>query len=154
MTYIVLDLDNCIADDSWRRPLIRHTAKNHHAKYHAYHQMGKNDPLGNTHLFSRTPHEIVICTSRPEQYRKMTERWLSENGIVAKAVLMRLTDDHGPSPEVKRRLMFGYMILRERDRGRCVMAYDDRADIVAMYHTIGLKAQRAFIHDDDERIDP
>jgi hypothetical protein len=143
MNYIVLDLDNCIADDRWRVRLINPA---HADPYHNYHTMASRDAVGNRHLFERTPHEIVICTGRPDTYRTLTASWLAFNQILVRDVLMRPAGDTRPSPEMKWALLFRYMVQREHDGGRCVMAYDDRADVVAQYHRMGLPATRAWLH--------
>lgn len=147
MTFIILDLDNTIANDAWRIPRIDWKEPDPFKRYHAYHSLAPFDEAGNHDLFVNTPHEIIIMTARPVHYHAQTEEWLLRHGIDPALILMRNTSDHVHSRELKRQqlcsLKPSYGILREN----IVCAYDDRQDVIDMYRrTLGIKAEVRRIH--------
>lgn len=109
---VILDLDNCCADDAWRIPQIDWTATDPDARYHVYHALGFYDgpaqlPERLKQLIdARCIDQLHIVTSRPARYRQATESWLRANGVydIAPVVTlnMRPAFDHRPSPDVKR----------------------------------------------------
>jgi hypothetical protein len=136
---ILLDLDNCIADDLWRRPFIDET-QHGNARWHRYHLHAKYDALGNEDLL-KTRHEIVVVTGRPIRYRDLTMMWLDKYQIVPLALLMRAEGDHGPAAMMKVRLAQDYLIQTDN---RVMHAYDDRHDVIEAYRMMGFNAtQRA-----------
>ena len=144
--YIILDLDNCIADDEWRLPMIRWQHPNVFMRFHDYHSLAAFDRVHNEHLFRERSELILILTSRPVFYRAATEEWLRRNHVPFKYLLMRNNDDHRPSPALKAAQL---LWLPEYDvtLEQIVAAYDDRAPIVEYYRSVGLKAERHFIHE-------
>lgn len=146
-TCIISDLDNCLADDSWRVKLIRWDTEDLDLRWHEYHIAAANDPPPhNLHLLEearRREHDIVIFTARPLLYRKETERWLSRHGVPHDALIMRNNNDKRPSVAIKRSMlaclhMYGYEQI--------AAAYDDHPEIVEMYLSCGIKATRVEIH--------
>jgi hypothetical protein len=135
---IILDLDNCISDDRWRRSLIDMTQKGND-RYHRYHEHLRYDALGNAHLL-KTPHAIVICTGRPERYYDITTFWLNKHDIVTEAILMRGDKDYRPAAVLKASMVQDYLLQTNRTIAHC---YDDRMDVIEAYRTIGLKATQA-----------
>ncbi len=135
---ILLDLDNCISDDAWRRCLITFSCDDLHTRYHAYHSNCHLDDLRNTDLVRDHAHKIVIVTSRHEEYRALTLRWLKRHKILVEELLMRENGDHRPSVEVKRDLV-RYQGCFDPHEVHC--CYDDREDIVTMYHSLDFRAE-------------
>ena len=72
MSVIILDLDNCIADDSWRIPKINWAAEDPLNRYHDYHSLSGFDTAHNHDLYINTRCDIVIFTARPIMYRALT----------------------------------------------------------------------------------
>jgi len=141
---IILDIDNCIADDKWRIPLINHEAANDFVKFHAYHMASAGDPHENRHVIEPAS-SIAIITSRPVNYRWLTVDWLERHKIAYDFLFMReKVDGAFSSPEVKRKAVrtlitaFGHQAI--------TMAYDDRPDVIAMYREEGIPATHLFIH--------
>src|SRR5579862_9309588 len=97
MSALILDLDNCIADDGWRIRYINWKHPDLFVRYHQYHSLSPWDQIGNRELFQSTPHRVFILTARPVLYREMTEEWLRRNGVTYAAMLMRNNHDtrHG-----------------------------------------------------------
>lgn len=142
MKIILLDLDNCISNDLWRVPMIKHDAKD---PYHLYHMRAIYDEMGNAFLL-RTSHKIVIVTGRPNRYRDLTMKWLTKQGIGPQAVLMREDGDHRPAAQSKTDLVMNYILQTNH---AIMHAFDDRQDVIQAYWNMGLKATRIWIHNQE-----
>lgn len=142
----ILDLDNCISDDSWRICRINWDNPDKFLRYVAYHQLAAFDAIANVDLFKETDERIIISTARPEAFRPMTEFWLRAKGVPFDRMLMRETNDFRPSVEVKESHL--------NDLYRSGIAYneigsafDDHYQIVAMYkHKFGINSVLRRIH--------
>lgn len=145
MNYIILDLDNCIADDLWRRPLIDWNQADLMLRYYQYHLNGRWDTLRNSHLFSRSDH-IMISTSRPECFRDITREWLWDKGVPYQSLYMRGNNDYRPTLELKEDNLHRAMAdVGIRDYAK-IMAYDDLEPIIRMYRRFGVQAEQRWIH--------
>lgn len=147
MSFIILDLDNCIADDEWRIPRINWQHKDPMRRYHDYHSLSGFDRAGNKDLFQKTKHDIIILTARPVHYAPITMEWLNRQHIKPFALIMRNNDDHVPSVDLKRKQMGWLTHLYNIDVKDIVCAYDDRMDVVEMYLQHGVIAEVRSIHD-------
>lgn len=148
MSIIILDLDNCIANDEWRIKEIDWEQENPTARYHNYHGLAAFDEPGNTDLFNcLVQHDIVIFTARPMFYCAPTVEWLKRNGINFIALFMRENNDHTHSKELKRKFLNRLVHGAKVDPGQIACAYDDREDVVAMYKALGIPAEVRKIHD-------
>lgn len=141
---ILVDLDNCLSDDSWRIPLVKWEHDNLFLRYHPYHMAIPGDNVANGHMVTTTE-RVVITTSRPVQYKWLTRMWLDYHKINYAALLMREREDGElTSPEVKRKAV---QTIRRVQPGTIItMAYDDRPDVIAMYQQEGIPAQHVAIH--------
>jgi hypothetical protein len=153
---IILDLDNCIADDNWRHKFIREGEPDTDKKFHDYHSLALLDRPGNTILYfreywplkiSELNPAIVISTARPEAWRTMTQHWLDINRIEINQLYMRADGDHRPATAIKldnlKKILSDYGICAQQVIG----AYDDRPDVIQMYRDAGiLNAQIKFIN--------
>ena len=137
MSVIILDIDNTIARDDWRVHLINHDADTAFEKYHDYHSASVEDVVCNTHLFSDTPHEVVIFTARPRLYADITSQWLQDNGVPYKLLFMRDADDERHSADLKQGMLD---VLRSIYDGEIAAAFDDRIDVCRMFERNGIKA--------------
>jgi len=151
---IILDLDNCIANDEWRLPLIAWHATDLIERYHDYHMASIRDALGNHDLLDHE-HAIVVMTSRPARYRQLTRQWLRDHQIAPLLLFMK-EERHGErSVEVKRNYVKEMFDLLSIGQSSVIMAYDDRPDVVEMYRALGLPATVRAIHDKEAwRDDP
>lgn len=156
MRVALWDLDNCLADDSWRINFINWSAADLDVRYHDYHRLCSGDTVCNLSRFFAVHNdndiEPVFVTARPERVRTMTKSWIRSHitGTFPDdaMLLMRGNRDHTPSLALKRELVHG---LRTRDWGdsglQIVTAFDDRPDIVAMYREqFGIDAHVLAIH--------
>lgn len=145
MKYRIVDLDNCIADDGWRIPLIKVDAQGDE-RFQLYHHAGLEDKVGNADLFENCHQKLVVFTSRPAYYRARTNWWLQRKSIHAVALFMRESQDHRASDVIKdemldRFLRMGISLDSIED------AYDDRQSVVDMFLRAGIKAERRWIHE-------
>lgn len=154
--YILLDLDNCVSDDNWRLDTINPMGLNSFDKYHKYHMLAPFDRCGNRHLFMGEGYQgplgnkeqIVVITGRPLIYHVPTAMWLNVHEIPATHLLMRPEDLEGVSaPALKIELLTRFLSLTGETFESVKIAYDDRQDVIDMYRTFGIKAERVFIND-------
>jgi hypothetical protein len=148
MSLIILDLDNCIADDQWRIRRIDWSETDPTARYHVYHGLAAFDRIANTDICRPlVPHDIVVFTARPSFYKAPTAEWLRRNGVNFNALFMRPNNNHICSRDLK--LMFLNSLVKEFgvDPGSIACAYDDRDEVVDMYRRFGIKAEVRKIHD-------
>ena len=141
---IILDLDNCIADDAWRIPRIN-WQKTGDARYHDYHMLCAFDAVGNKRLFAHENH-VLILTGRPVMVRATTAEWLRRVGVNYLHLVMRNDGDQSPSAALKRKQVLWLRDFYGVELSDVRIAYDDREDICAMYRDLGLRAQCVSIH--------
>lgn len=149
MNTVIVDLDNCIADDAWRIPHIRWQKKDLFERYHNYHLLAGWDQCWHQQLIepARARRErLVVFTARPTAYAAITEEWLRRNNVPFAALIMRNNDDHRPSVDLKRAMLGWLEELYDIPLRSVVAAYDDRADVVSMYIEQGIPAQIRAIH--------
>ena len=151
MSIIILDLDNTISDDSWRRKFIRWEEEDLTARFHEYHSMCGFDAAKNYDLFDNCRHEIVIFTARPEMYRTITQEWLRRQRIFPRLMLMRGNNDYGSTVEIKRGQLRWMLNFCGIDQDQIVGAYDDRRDVVEMYLENDIPATQRFITPDGDQ---
>lgn len=141
---IILDIDNCIADDGWRIPHIRWD-KRDIERYHEYHLLAPMDEKANAHIFYNRP--ALVLTARPVAYRLPTEYWLKKAGVQIMHLLMRNNEDFRTSLEVKRTQVEWLLQHYDVKLKDIMVAYDDRPEICAMYRKdYGINAEQVFIH--------
>lgn len=142
MSYIILDIDNCISDDAWRADKIRWDLEDRQQRYHEYHMLSSFDKYRNWQIVCG--HDVVISTCRPQFYEQITRHWLHLRGIKPVMLLMRKNDDHRTSNAVKKE-HYEASIGAAPDGLHCV--YDDNPAIIAMYRELGIPARQIFIND-------
>jgi len=147
MSVIILDIDNCIADDSWRISRINWEIEDPLNRYHDYHSLSGFDFSYNHDLFARSKDDIIIMTARPIMYRALTEEWLRRHGVPFQLLMMRDMEDHRHSVELKRNQLMALFANTDIKAGDIAGAFDDRADVIEMYSTFGIPAQVRSIHD-------
>lgn len=145
MSYVILDLDNCIADDAWRIPRINWSKKDPGARYHVYHSLAAFDRPGNEDLFSDGS-EAIIFTARPALYRPATEEWLRRHNVPFKHLVMRNNNDHRKSVDLKREMLHWLPELYNIAWSSVAAAYDDREDVVEMFRRNHINAHVRAIH--------
>ena len=147
MNYIIVDLDNCIANDAWRIPRINWQKSNPMDRYHDYHSLSAWDELGNTDIFAAHPDaRVIIFTARPVLYAAITQEWLKRKGVEYDYLVMRNNNDHRPSLELKRTMLGWLPDTYGVPLSDVVAAYDDRQDVVDMFSANGIAARRRKLH--------
>lgn len=144
MKYILLDLDGCISDDLWRQPFINKAHPDPNERWRRYHEHLIYDAFKNQDLVFDHSYKIIVVTSRHELYRPMTHRWFARHDIRVEEMFMRADGDFRPSLTVKEELLD--RLLCDISRDQIVCAYDDRPDIVDLYHRYDLHAEVRAIH--------
>lgn len=150
MNCFLWDIDNCLADDRARIPLIDRELKGQ-ARWTAYHAACEQDPPGRTEVFwsmnmAAPSVRPIFVTGRPESVREPTLRWLCANlpGVAAPLIAMRKEHDERDALEVKREALG-----RLRRAGWTpLLAFDDRPDIVQMYRDENVPAVVLAAHGD------
>jgi hypothetical protein len=148
MKKIIVDLDNCISDDTWRLAKIgRHIAgKNEFERHHDYHLCAAFDKPRNLDIFSgRRASEVIIMTARPAHYRAIAEVWLNSHMIPYDVLIMRNDKDHRPSVNVKRDQLGWLQAHYDTPLTDIEAAYDDHPEIIEMYREHGLNAIHTYI---------
>lgn len=147
MSVIILDIDNCIADDKWRIPHINWKTDNPLWRYHDYHSLSGFDTAHNHELYINTRSDIVIFTARPIMYQAITQEWLKRHGVGHVMLMMRDMDDHSHSVELKEKQLHALFANTDVKAKDIVGAFDDRPDVVQMYRKYGIPADIRFVHD-------
>jgi len=147
----IWDLDNCLADDAWRIPFVDWHAASVRERYARYHELCIRDRPGNTEEFRRSvaAAEPLFITGRPDSVRCKTIHWIAQHlGVDWPRLLMRGDTDHRPSVNVKMEALVAE--LSRLGGAHIIRAYDDREDIVQMYHdTFDIDARLLGIHSVD-----
>ena len=150
MKTVIFDLDNCLANDSDRIPLIDWSCPNLEERYAAYHNLCGDDPVGNLSAFEEATLDAtpVFLTARPVRVQQMTENWLfSRLGVRDPTLLMRNNGDNRRSVVIKQEQLGALVAHYGVAISEIAAAYDDRSDIVEMYRSLGVPASVLKIHD-------
>lgn len=149
MDAVIFDIDGTLADLTHRRGFVTGGNKDWKSFFES---MSADTPtevafladlVGAAKFFDdryagESPFAIFICSGRPEEYREVTETWLTEHvpGLFhnAEALLMRPTGDYRPDTEIKREMLAG--IRGQGFEPRIVV--DDRPTVIQMWKDEGL----------------
>jgi hypothetical protein len=147
MNHVIVDLDNCIADDAWRIPRINWQKANPTERYHDYHSLSGFDELRNEEILQDSKGSLILVfTARPVQYRPITEEWLRRRKVPFQHLIMRNNNDHRPSLELKRHMLHWLPEVYGVRWGSITAAYDDRPDVVEMYLKHGIHSEVRAVH--------
>lgn len=136
MKWIVVDLDNTLCNDEHRQCHI--ATKD----WNAYHESINGDPpnkdvLHTLHIMIG-PVNVMILTSRPEDYRKVTEDWLHANEAPYDVMLMRPSGDFIDSTVHKIRALEEFFGSREEVIKNVLFVLEDRNKLVKTFREYGL----------------
>lgn len=132
----IWDLDNCLADDSGRIPLIDWHESDPDKRYERYHAGCGQDSVGNLKIFAESTinNQPLFITGRPEWTRRQTVEWIRKQlGVEHPAVLMRPNGNIESSVLLKENLLRSWLACNHGDV--VAEAYDDHAGIIDMYRT-------------------
>lgn len=133
---IIMDLDNCISDDSWRLKYIDWDEPCMRKRFHQYHLRLSQDAFVSNSFIKEGP---IIVTSRPYVYYRETKYWLDYHGVKYRDILMRTINCYEPSRVLKRK-------IAAQLKG-VTLAVDDRDDVLQAYQYLGIKTERIAIHE-------
>jgi hypothetical protein len=142
---VLLDLDNCIANDAWRVPFIRWELEDHDERYHIYHALAyydepdtewlQNLPLGMNVNMQEA--RVFVLTARPLRYRAATLSWLEKHlSMPVEALLMRNNGDHRHSAALKTEQLRTLITLHGVEPKDIAFAADDRQEVLTAYQTM------------------
>ncbi len=134
---VIFDIDGTLADCEHRRHFLAQEPKDWTAFLKA---MG-DDPVKTTvadiasYYHSICGHEILLCTGRGEEYRPITEQWLTWNMIRYTHLFMRPLADHRDDATIKAEI-YTWKIEPFYD---VRLVVDDRTSVVNMWRGMGLE---------------
>lgn len=142
MTTILVDMDHTLSDSAWRDARIGSPAGWDH-----YHEaLIEDPPLVDTVLLINglwtAGFYIVGVTARPEKWRSLSQKWLSDHHVEMDEILMRKDDDYRNAPTIKLSLVqerFG-----EDWQKKIVFIIDDREDVCTAFHGAGVSALQIY----------
>ena len=85
--------------------------------------------------------ELLIVTAKPERLHDKTINYLSFYGLQPEAIMMRPKHNFDPSPELKMKLLQGYVdpeLKLERWQDTILFAVEDRDKMVDAYRAAGI----------------
>lgn len=148
--YVIFDIDNCLADDGWRIPLIDWTKQDIDERYDAYHRAGRLDASPHSLMVQQwaQTHIPIFLTARPLKYREDTVWWIEHVlGIFCYILITRNNNDNRPSVQLKGDMVVSLHEYGLSHLGKIDHAYDDREDVCAMYvERFGFNVTRLAIH--------
>jgi hypothetical protein len=147
---VIFDLDGTLADCTHRLHHVKHGKRNWDAFFAT---MAEDRPIASVvrllHTFADCGEPILFCSGRPETYREITEKWLSDHGIYdAPRLYMRAEGDTRPDYIVKRQILDGI----RQDGFEPWLVIDDRPSVVAMWREAGLCCLQAQPDPDESKM--
>lgn len=133
---ILFDIDGTLADTEHRRYLLRGNSPNWD-KFNNL--MGEDKPnipivkLYNT-LWDSGEYNIVLISGRSEEFRLVTESWLTWNSIPFSDLLMRPLNDDRADEEIKKAILSQLI----KDNHKILFVVDDRKKVVDMWRQNGV----------------
>ena len=106
-----------------------------------YDACDKDDPKYPAHTVLNALHaqgiEIWVWSGRSDEVKVKTVRWLTKYELFHKITMlkMRVTGDYTPDDQLK---MFWYGELREQDKERLLLTFDDRDRMVKAWRDRGV----------------
>jgi adenylate kinase family enzyme len=133
---IYSDLDGTLCDVEHRRHYVRREGKK---DWNGFFKEMVNDtvnqPVKDVLKRFGADHKIVLCSGRPDNYKRETTSWLSKNEIIYDNLFMRLRNDSRQDDIVKE-ILLDFEILTRYTVKFCL---DDRDQVVRMLRKRGLK---------------
>ncbi len=153
---VIIDIDNCLADDAWRREFLRPQYEQSGLRqslspWHVYHDLAPLDTPGFVHEFEvfmrhEQPTDVFFCTMRPEIYRYSTHHWLQRHHpSIRGRVIHRGIEDERPPVRVKFSMLCEICRKYDFALSEIIAAFDDHRAVLDMYREEGLRAVEANI---------
>jgi phosphoglycolate phosphatase-like HAD superfamily hydrolase len=130
---VVFDIDGTLADVSARLHHIRGKPKNWDAFFAG---MAEDKAVHAIVRLCNVLHaagmRVVLCSGRPERYRRQTAEWLAREGVQYDELRLRRNGDRRSDTIAKREMLEGL------DRATILFVVEDRASVVEMWRAEGL----------------
>jgi gluconate kinase len=122
-----VDVDNTLSDASHREHFLQVEKKYWKGFFGAM----SDDPVNDwckalVDGMHSSSYKVLICSARPEEYRKQTEDWLDKHGIKYSELIMRPAGDHRKDSIVKE-IMYEFEI---KTRYNLMFSVDDRKQVI------------------------
>ena len=136
MLTALFDIDGTLAQIDHRRPLL----EGEHPDWKSFNKLMGDDipnlPVVELYktLWDSQKYQLFLVSGRGEEYRKVTETWLTWNTIPFERLLMRPRNDFRPDTDVKQEILD-----RLRSEGKEIsFVVDDRNSVVDMWRKNGV----------------
>ncbi len=135
--YAIFDLDGVLCGFSALRKRLYENGC-----YDEVNSIGVNEPMISSMVeLSQSLHLVgvstFVCTSRDAAYSEPTIMQLNAGGVPWSGLLMRGHGDHkSSSAQLKEEMWVAIQLYHPK--ANCIIAVDDRADMVALYRHLGL----------------
>lgn len=142
---VLFDIDGTLALIDHRRPLL----KGEKPDWRSFNsKMGDDTPNNAVVDLYRTlwdsgKYQLILVSGRSEDYRKITETWLTWNFIPFDKILMRPSKDFRPDTEIKKEMLD--QLLAEGKKIAFVV--DDRQAVVDMWRANGITCLQCDVGD-------
>lgn len=151
----IWDIDNCVADDLWRQPLIDY-GKTGDDRYRDYNSRLEEDAvchLAEFNLFRKMGSTPVFITGRSEYLRESTYRWQYQGlGVVQPIMYMRPNNSLLTPARLKEALLTRFFYEHMGFGNRVIAAFDDLESVVKMYRDHNIPAAVLAIHADVNQV--
>ncbi|MEP0191783.1 MAG: HAD family acid phosphatase [Erythrobacter sp.] len=136
MKTVLFDIDGTLADIEHRRHLVEGDNPDWAKFFDLMGSDSVNLPVAELYLalWSSTSFECVLVSGRPEEYRPVTEQWLTWNEIPFNRLLMRRAKDNRKDAIVKEEIL--KQLLSEG--ADIAFTVDDRQSVVNMWRRNGI----------------
>lgn len=129
-----IDIDNTLSDATHREHFLQGSKKN----WTGFFENMVDDPVNNwcKSLIRgmNSEFDILICSGRPDNYKKQTQEWLNNNDILYDELFMRLRNDSRKDSIVKE-IIYEFQVKTDYNLIFCV---DDRKQVIDQIRSHGV----------------
>lgn len=147
MKAVIVDLDGTLCDCRHRLHHVQAGARDWLAFFAGIPDDNPVEPIRRMVQTLAKDYQIVLCSGRPEEYRKTTVKWLDEWAVPFDSLYMRATGDYRPDHVVKMQLLAGI----RADGFDPFLVVDDRPSVIEAWREAGLVCLQA-AHSDESNV--
>lgn len=129
-----IDIDNTLSDASHREHYLQGSKKN----WKGFFSEMSNDPVNNwcrmLAIGMKGCSHVLICSARPDNYRKQTEEWLAFNDVPYDKLIMRQRNDSRKDSIVKE-IIYEFEVKTQYN---LLFSVDDRKQVIDQIRTHGV----------------